>query len=114
MSNHKQAWLTIALGLAACGASAAAESGAPSAERQRELVSLVRKDCGSCHGMTLSGGLGLALLPATLKDKPTENLVATVLYGRPGTPMPPWRAFLSDEDAEWVVEMLKKGFPDER
>lgn len=97
----------------ACGAAPAVEAGTPSAERQRELVSLVRKDCGSCHGMTLSGGLGLALLPETLRDKPSENLVATILYGRPGTPMPPWRPFLSDDEAHWLVDMLKKGFPDE-
>jgi hypothetical protein len=33
-------------------------------QRQKELIHLVRQDCGSCHGMTLQGGLGPALLPA--------------------------------------------------
>ena len=44
----------------------------PSPARQKELIHLVRQDCGSCHGMTLQGGLGPALLPATLADKPVE------------------------------------------
>jgi cytochrome c55X len=83
-------------------------------QRQTELVRLVRQDCGSCHGMTLAGGLGPALLPALLRDKPEESLVATILYGRPGTPMPPWGAFLNENEARWIVDKLLKGFPDER
>ncbi len=85
----------------------------PSLLRQKELVRLVRQDCGSCHGLTLAGGLGPALLPPLLRDKPVEALVSTVLYGRPGTPMPPWGQFLSEDEAKWVVEMLLKGFPNE-
>jgi len=83
-------------------------------QRQAELVRLVRQDCGSCHGMTLAGGLGPALLPPLLRDKPAESLVATILYGRPGTPMPPWGAFLNENEARWIVDNLQKGFPDER
>jgi cytochrome c55X len=86
----------------------------PGSARQTELVRLVRQDCGSCHGMTLAGGLGPALLPAVLRDKPADSLVATVLYGRPGTPMPPWGAFLNENEARWIVDKLLKGFPDER
>ena len=74
---------------------------------------MVRQDCGSCHGMTLAGGLGTALLPAALRGKPVESLVATVLYGRPGTAMPPWEPFLSEDEVKWLVEMLLKGFPNE-
>lgn len=81
--------------------------------RQIELVRLVRQDCGSCHGMTLAGGLGPALLPASLRDKPPESLVATILHGRPGTPMPPWGTFIDEKEAEWIVDKLLKGFPDE-
>ena len=35
-------------------------------ERQDQLRYLLRQDCGSCHGMTLKGGLGPALLPDNL------------------------------------------------
>lgn len=85
----------------------------PPLQRQKELVRLVRQDCGSCHGLTLAGGLGPALMPPLLRDKPVEALVSTVLYGRPGTPMPPWGQFLSEDEAKWIVEMLLKGFPHE-
>jgi cytochrome c55X len=86
---------------------------APSPERQKALVHLVRQDCGSCHGMTLQGGLGPALTPAALHDRPADSLVATIYGGRPGTPMPPWHRFLSEAEAEWIVQQLLIGFPEE-
>ena len=92
----------------AAGKGVAAE---PESARQKELVRLVRQDCGSCHGMTLQGGLGPALLPATLKDKPAEGLAATIYYGRPGTPMPPWKQFVSEAEANWIVDKLMTEFP---
>jgi cytochrome c55X len=83
----------------------------PTPARQKELIHLVRQDCGSCHGMTLQGGLGPALLPASLADKPVEGLVATIIGGRPGTPMPPWHRFLAEDEAQWIVAKLMAGFP---
>ncbi len=100
--------LATGLQLAALTPSAAAE---PSPARQKELIHLVRQDCGSCHGMTLQGGLGPALLPATLAEKPVEGLVATIIGGRPGTPMPPWHRFLAEDEAQWIVAKLMTGFP---
>jgi len=85
----------------------------PLPERQHELIHLVRQDCGSCHGMTLKGGLGPSLLPDALGDKPPEALVATIYSGRPGTPMPPWHRFITEDEARWVVEQLLNGFPDQ-
>jgi len=83
----------------------------PPPARQAELIHLVRQDCGSCHGMTLKGGLGSPLLPEILRDKPVSSLVATVLQGRPGTAMPPWKSILSEAEAEWIVVRLLDGFP---
>lgn len=80
-------------------------------ERVRELVHLVRQDCGSCHGLTLQGGLGPALTPPALRDKPRESLIATILGGRPGTPMPPFRGIVVEEEAAWIVDRLSEGFP---
>ncbi len=80
--------------------------------RQGELLHLLRHDCGSCHGMTLKGGLGPALLPDTLAGKPAATLEATVLYGRAGTPMPPWRGLLTEAEVAWLVAILMKGVPD--
>ena len=70
-----------------------------------------KEHCASCHGEARLGGLGPALLPATLQEKPIEGLVATIYYGRPGTPMPPWKQFMSEADAAWIVQKLMSGFP---
>lgn len=85
----------------------------PDISRQRELVRLVRQDCGSCHGMLLTGGLGLPLTAMALKDKPFEGLVATVMYGRPGTAMPPWQTIITEPETEWIVRQLMASFPEE-
>lgn len=93
---------------------AQAESAAPpDAARQQALVHMVRQDCGSCHGMRLTGGLGPALTREALTDRPLESLVATIYHGRPGTPMPPWRAMLNEAEARWVAVQLQQGFPEE-
>jgi cytochrome c55X len=116
-------WITLAartLVLAAAwnpfGFSLAADAApsSPDAARRSELITLVRQDCGSCHGLTLKGGLGPALLPETLADKAPLGLKATILYGRPGTAMPPWNRFVTEAEAEWIVTSLQKGFPGER
>jgi cytochrome c55X len=100
--------LVVALA-AAIPARAGETPAAPAAARRAELVRLVRQDCGSCHGLTLKGGLGPALTPEALAGKPAEGLRATILSGRPGTPMPPWRPFLSEAEVEWLVEVLQQG-----
>ena len=82
-------------------------------EHASKLVRLVRQDCGSCHGLQLTGGLGPALLPSTLADKPATSLVATILGGRKGTAMPPWRGMLTEQEAQWIVERLQTEFPKE-
>jgi cytochrome c55X len=86
----------------------------PPPTRRAELLNLLRHDCGSCHGLTLAGGLGLPLLPEALKGKSPDALRETILHGRGGTPMPPWRDFISAEEADWLVEHLMKGLPDAR
>jgi len=92
---------------------AAADPAPPGGERQRALVHLVRQDCGSCHGLTLQGGLGPALLPGALRERPRAGLVATIIGGRPGTPMPPFRGLLAEAEAEWIVDQLLRGFPED-
>ena len=77
--------------------------------RQSELTHLLKQDCGSCHGMTLKGGLGPALLPDQIKDRPIDYLVTTILEGHPNTAMPAWKTMLSKEDALWIAKQLKQG-----
>lgn len=78
-----------------------------------ELIRLVRQDCGSCHGMSLQGGLGTPLTREALAGMPAENLAATILYGRPGTAMPPWKTLLTEVQAQWIADRLLEGFPEE-
>ena len=84
---------------------------APSTARQIELLNLVRQDCGSCHGLQLTGGLGLPLTPQVLKEKSPEVLKYVILYGRNGTTMPPWNPFITEAEAGWIVQMLMEGLP---
>lgn len=93
---------------------ATAANAAPDAARREALVRLVRNDCGSCHGLRLTGGLGPPLTPAALSEKPRAALLRTILQGRPGTAMPPWQGLLSEDEAAWIVEQLQAGFPDAR
>ena len=103
----------IRIGLPLClsalllGAGMATAADAPLPQRQQVLLHLLKQDCGSCHGMSLKGGLGSPLTAASLADKPDESLVATILYGRPGTAMPPWKPFMTEQEAQWLVEILK-------
>jgi len=46
-----------------------------------------------------------------LADRPAEGLVATIIGGRPGTPMPPFHTILSEPEAVWIVDLLLRGFP---
>lgn len=102
---------TILIGGILSVADAAADTGI-SPQRQTQLIHLLRQDCGSCHGMTLKGGLGSPLLPDNLTGKPDELLVDTILNGRPDTAMPPWRGELSHTEAAWLVEQLREGLTD--
>ncbi|MBP6110506.1 MAG: cytochrome c [Rhodocyclaceae bacterium] len=78
-----------------------------------DLTRLVRQDCGSCHGMRLTGGLGTPLTREALAGRSPESLTATILYGRPGTTMPAWKSLLSVAQAEWISARLLEGFPEE-
>ncbi|MFA5083323.1 MAG: cytochrome c [Hydrogenophilaceae bacterium] len=92
---------------------AAAADAAPSPARQQALVSLVRQECGFCHGLRLTGGLGSPLTAAAMQGKPAETLAAVILHGIPGTAMPGWQPFLSEAEAAWIVGKLQEGFPND-
>jgi cytochrome c55X len=101
-----------ALVLSSPPASAGGADPAPPPARQHELLRLLHQDCGSCHGLRLTGGLGPALTPKALQDKPDASLVATIVAGRRGTPMPPWQPFMTQDEARWLVTRLKEGDTD--
>lgn len=85
----------------------------PPAQRQQELNHLLRHDCGSCHGITLQGGLGPPLTPASLSRRTPEQLARIIRDGLPGTPMPPWGALLNAADVDWLARKILRGDTDE-
>lgn len=78
----------------------------PSIDRHQELEYLLKQDCGSCHGMRLKGGLGPSLLPEALAGKSEIYLKQVIRKGIPGTAMPPWEKFLSEQDIDYLVLLL--------
>lgn len=73
------------------------------------LERLVIQDCGSCHGLTLRGGLGPDIRPETIDYYDPEVLKDVILDGIPDTAMPPWRPLLSEAEAAWIAQYLLKG-----
>lgn len=85
----------------------------PAPARQRELVHLLRQDCGSCHGLALTGGLGPALTPEALRQRPYDGLVAAIVRGLAGSAMPSWRRFITEVEARWLVDRMLAGDTDD-
>jgi cytochrome c55X len=98
--------LAVCLAFATAQVSADTEISEP---RKGELRHLLKQDCGSCHGLTMRGGLGPPITPEALAERDRETMVATVLYGRPGTPMPPWSTILTEQEVRWLVDLLYEG-----
>lgn len=107
-------WPLLGIGLLLMLVTPAIAAPGVTAERQKELAYMVRQDCGSCHGLRFKGGLGPAILPENLAGKDPRALARIILDGSPGTAMPPWRPLISEPEAAWIVENLRKGFPDAR
>ena len=78
-------------------------------DRQQELLHLIKHDCGSCHGMTLKGGLGSPLTSDKLQGKSSAALTSIIMNGVKGTPMPPWKGILDKQEVTWMVKQLKTG-----
>ncbi|AUM74210.1 c-type cytochrome [Paracoccus jeotgali] len=77
--------------------------------RADELRHMVRQDCGSCHGLRMTGGLGAAITPEDLADRDPQDLAGLILDGIPGTAMPPWRPLLTEDEALWIADYLLEG-----
>ncbi len=89
-----------------------ADPAEPPPQRQIALLHLLKQDCGACHGLRLTGGLGLPLTSRSLAGKDDGMLSAIILEGVPGTPMPPWKGQITPDEAAWLVRRLKQGATD--
>lgn len=77
--------------------------------RAQELRQMVRQDCGSCHGLRLTGGLGAPITPEALAGRQVGDLALLILDGLPGTAMPGWRPLLDEGEARWIADYLLEG-----
>ncbi len=102
---HRSIWLALSLLMVA----PLAANDDITSSRQQELSNLLVQDCGSCHGLTMRGGLGPALLPTVLQGKSSEYISSVILNGRPGSAMPAWRGLLSPAEARWMADRLLQG-----
>jgi cytochrome c55X len=107
MKVYRQAAILAALLLIFCATAVAA----PDVKRQAQLEHLLAQDCGACHGLRMTGGLGPELTRAALAGKSRDSLMATVTQGRPGTAMPGWGPLLSPDDIRWLIDLLLQGYP---
>ena len=98
-----------ALALILCLVGLVASAGATeiSGGRALELERLVIQDCGSCHGLTLKGGLGRPITKDLMQHYDRDVLRDIILDGIPGTAMPPWRPLISEADALWIADYLR-------
>ena len=98
--------ILILFGLFSGGARAGGELSAAEIAR---LSNMVRQDCGSCHGLTLKGGLGRPLTADRLSAMDHETVKDIILHGIAETPMPGWSGLLSEPEADWIAGALKTG-----
>jgi len=77
------------------------------ADKAKALEHLVVQDCGSCHGLTLNGGLGSPITQDRMQHYAREDLSGIILDGVPGTAMPPWRLLISEAEALWIADYLR-------
>lgn len=75
------------------------------------LERMVIQDCGSCHGLTMNGGLGRPLTPHALQHFDEAAIANIILDGIPGTAMPKWRPLLNEDQAMWMAHYLKSRTP---
>jgi cytochrome c55X len=79
----------------------------PGSQRQQQLRQVLAQQCSVCHGNELQGDVGPPLNAKTLAGKNEQMLVATILEGRDGTVMPSWEWMLRENDALWLVQLLR-------
>ena len=88
-----------------------ASAGTVTPDRADELRHMVKQDCGSCHGLRMTGGLGRDITPAALAGRDPADLTAVILDGMPGTAMPGWRPLLTEDEARWIADYLLENEP---
>ena len=87
------------------------QAGEVAPARAEELRHMVRQDCGSCHGLRLTGGLGSPITAQALAGRDPDELAMLILDGLPGSAMPGWRPLLTQDEARWIADYLLEKTP---
>jgi len=72
-----------------------------------DVANVFEKECQGCHGPNHEGGVGADLRPNKIAKKNSYMLAQTILNGRPGTAMPPFKDKLNKADAQKMVDYLQ-------
>ena len=93
--------VTSVVGVAALLAQSGQRPRDPAAETYRNI-------CAGCHGATLSGGRAPTLLDDTWRFGGDDaSVTQSILDGRPGTEMAPFRGALTDAEVESLVAYIR-------
>jgi len=68
--------------------------------------------CAGCHGTLRTGATGPKITPDRTKELGTEALKTIIANGRPGTAMPPWKQFLTDEEINIMALYIQEEPPE--
>ncbi len=72
-----------------------------------DVEKVFEKECQGCHGPNHEGGVGSDLRPKVISKKNAYVLAETILNGRSGTAMPPFKEKFSKADADKMVDWLQ-------
>ncbi|WP_345993078.1 cytochrome D1 domain-containing protein [Sulfurimonas sp. HSL-1716] len=72
-----------------------------------DVAKVFERECQGCHGPNHEGGVGADLRPAKIAKKNTYMLAETILNGRAGTAMPPFKNKFTQADADKMVDYLQ-------
>lgn len=101
--------LLVPSALLVVGAGApAARAGGRAAEADGDAEALYAQHCASCHGSARYGGYSPPLIPRTLRRKSDEDLLNTILDGRPNTQMVGYRSVVDEPAARALVALMRR------
>ena len=98
----------VGLLLASCGGSESAPTSTPTPSAI-DAGALYETNCVACHGANRQGmtNLGPALTPQSLAELSDAETKDTILNGRSGTAMTPWKDILNSEEIDALVHFIK-------
>ena len=82
-------------------------TGLHAGQSNMNVEEVFEKECQGCHGPNHEGGVGSDLRPSVIAKKNAYTLSETILNGKAGTAMPPFKEKFSKDDADKMVDYLQ-------